>query len=137
MTTTTDSFVDPLDWVLSPWTFYVRTSGELLWASGAVPLLGLRDRSKLPLENAISGFDAAGMTEQVLTGSEGDWTTAVSSTCDGWTTTGASVRPGNPLVVTNPTFLRRAQPTSSGDLTECPGLPLVRSSTANFYSVEQ
>jgi len=136
-TTTANSFVDPLDWVLQPWTFYVRPSGELIWATGAVPLLGVRDGATQPLENAVSGFDAAGTSEQVLTGLEGDWTTAVSSTCDGWTSTAASVRPGNPLVVTNPAFLRGAQSTSCEGLTVCPGFPLVCSSFTNFYCAEQ
>lgn len=135
-TTTANTSVDPLDWVLSPWTFYVRTSGEPIWTTGSVPLLGVRDGATQPLENSVYGIDVSG-SEWALTGLEGDWTTAVSANCDGWTSTGASVRAGNPLAVANPAFLRGNQSTSCAGLTNCPGFPALCTSAAYFYCVEQ
>ena len=135
-TTSPNEVVDPLDWVLAPWTFYVRTSGELIWSTGSTPLLGLRDGETLPLENSVLALDLSGW-DWVLTGLEGDWTTAVSSSCDGWTSTAASVRPGDPLSVQSPSFLRTAGTVSCQGLTSCPGLPTPCMGTTSFYCVEQ
>jgi hypothetical protein len=136
-TTSAYEVVDPVDWVLSPWTFYTRSSGDLIWATDAVALLGVRDGAAQDLENSVYFLDAAGTDEQVVTGLEGDWTTAVSSTCDGWSSTTASLRPGNPVETSHPQFLRQGQTTSCADLTVCPGFPQVCSSVTNFYCVEQ
>lgn len=135
-TSSANAVVDPVDWVLTPWTFYVRASGDLIWATDAVPLLGVRDGASVPLENPVYEFDILG-PQWVLTGMEADWTTAVSSNCDGFSSAAASVRPGDPLSASNPAFLRGNQSVPCDTLTVCPGFPQVCSSTTNFYCVEQ
>ena len=133
-TTSPNEVVDPLDWVLAPWTFYVRPSGETIWRTDSVALLGVRDGQAEFLENAVG---SGGSPADVVTGLNADWTTANSSDCDGWTSTTATYRPGNANSPSNPNFIRGGQVADCDELTVCPGPPIACFPYTNMYCVEQ
>lgn len=128
---------DPIDWVLSPWTFYVRPSGDLVWATDETALLGVRDGAPQALESPIVVDMFSPLEYRVLTGLSENWVTAVSLTCDGWTSSAASVRPGNSTEASYPDFIRGPVNISCSDMTDCPGFPQTCNSSTGFYCVEQ
>lgn len=85
---------DPIDWVLQPFTGYVDGAGELVWMTDGSALLGVRDGEPASLEKGITNNSAA----RIITGINQDWTTAITTTCDGWSSSSdaLSVSVGNP-----------------------------------------
>lgn len=73
--------------MLSKYTFYYNAANELIWTTGNVALLGVRDGSRKNLYADVfvttGSYPWAGFTP--------DWTTQVNAdsklenTCDGWT----------------------------------------------------
>jgi hypothetical protein len=77
-----------VDWVLRPYTAYVRPDAELIWITDENPLLGVRDLGPIPLENPISpecpdGFGC--VLGRVVTGIGSSWLTSADNNCDDWT----------------------------------------------------
>lgn len=77
-----------IDWVLRPWTRYLRDDGELVWITDETALLGVRDGAPQPLLVPI--VEQSG--SRAPTGLQGNWVTELNSDCNNWTTnsTGAS-----------------------------------------------
>ncbi len=75
-----------IDWVLSPWTRYVRPDGALVWVTDASALLGVEDGDAAPLlapirESAIG----------VRTGLRANWVTETTDNCSNWTSDSAGL----------------------------------------------
>jgi hypothetical protein len=87
-TTTPYESVGAIDWVLQPYTAYVRSNGNLVWITDETALLGVRDGQSEPLVNPMYDPCPMGQTCFFLpkvTGLDDDWTTSVDDTCNGWT----------------------------------------------------
>ena len=78
-TTIPNQVVNPLDWVVQPYTYYVNENEVPVWLTDDVALLGVRDGKFVGLEKSISG-----MTLTIFTGLKADWTTLVDENCEGW-----------------------------------------------------
>ncbi len=74
-----------IDWVLRPWTRYVREDGELVWVTDTSALLGVRDGAPQDLVNPI---DATGTTAFAVTGLRATWVANTTDDCNGWTSNG-------------------------------------------------
>ncbi|MEM6290992.1 MAG: DUF1554 domain-containing protein [Myxococcota bacterium] len=83
-----NAVVDPIDWVLHPFTAYQNAAGEVLWVTDMVPLLGSRDGLPTPLLHSIVPFDRN--PPGVLTGMNSDWTSPPQADCEGWTSASAN-----------------------------------------------
>ena len=83
-----------VDWVLTPWTRYLRDDGELVWITDASALLGVRDGLPEPLLVPI----ASQLAPRAYTGLRGTWLAELNSDCVNWTTnsSGASHYAGQP-----------------------------------------
>ena len=79
-----------IDWPLRPYTAYVNNTGDLIWMTDDVPLLGVRDGEGQPLENPVI-FVGNCQTRGVLTGLNDDWTNALDNTCNGWSSTSSDL----------------------------------------------
>jgi len=68
-----------LDWVLNPYTRYVNSSGDLIWTTDSVALLGVRDGKSASLVGPIrpGGYALA------WAGVEADWTSSAAN-CEQW-----------------------------------------------------
>lgn len=84
-TTTANQSVSPLDWVLTPYTAYTNSEGEVVWITDDVPLLGIRSGSFQSLEATIATAGAP-----IITGMNADWTTLTANSCNGWFSTSSS-----------------------------------------------
>lgn len=89
-----------VDWVLQPYTAYVRGDGSLIWITDANPLLGVRDLQPMPLEQSISPQCPQGnvcLQGRVITGLTSSWVTAANDNCENWTdgTESATTRRGS------------------------------------------
>jgi hypothetical protein len=78
---------DPQDWVIHKYTHYYNVSGQLLWRTDEIPLLGVHDGKR---ENIYAdAFQGGG--SYPWTGWAADWTTLpedptkFQGTCQGWT----------------------------------------------------
>lgn len=116
--------VDPLDWVLEPYTAYVNANGALLWVTDEVALLGVRTGSAQPLLAPIVPF--ADNPPGCVTGMNPDWTAPASADCMGWSTVESSENHniGIPWVLDQGSFL------NNGGLTPC-------NLSAHVYCVQQ
>jgi hypothetical protein len=80
------------DWVLHKYTHYFNESGQLVWRTDDVALLGVRDGKWMSIYAAA--YDATS-GNYAWSGWNDDWTTVTSDdsnsrgTCNGWTTGGA------------------------------------------------
>ena len=112
-TTVGNSVVDPLDWVLEPYTAYLNSNGALLWVTDEVALLGVRDGTAQPLLAPIVAFEAN--PPGCITGMNADWTAPASANCQDWSTADASEdhNVGIPWVQELGSFL------NNGGLTPC------------------
>lgn len=83
-----------VDWVLTPWTRYLRDDGELVWITDASALLGVRDGAPEPLLTPI----ASQLATSAYTGLQPTWLAELNSDCFNWTTnsSGASHFAGEP-----------------------------------------
>jgi hypothetical protein len=124
------AFVGSTDWVVQPYTAYVRESdGALIWITDDVPLLGVRGGAQVPLDAAIldpsCGQFCVAFRE--ITGLDTDWTSAASDTCSLWTSASAanSATTGNPY--TQSQFLDNGQSYPCDDL----------NGVSQMYCVEQ
>lgn len=101
-TTVAFDSVGATDWVLTPYTAYVRPDGTLVWITDDVPLLGVRAGAPQPLVNSVvdpnCGQFCFALRE--VTGLATDWTTKVTETCSLWTSAsaGATAAVGNPYL---------------------------------------
>ncbi len=75
--------VDPIDWVLEPFTAYVNAGDELVWVTDDVPLLGVRRGVSASLVAPI--LPLSGNPPGVLTGMTHAWTSPPQADCNGWT----------------------------------------------------
>ncbi len=92
-TTVPNESVDPIDWVLSPYTAYARPDGTLLWITDDVPLLGVRDAAPQPLLNSIvPQCPGVCVNHATVTGMNADWTTPAPLDCEGWSSGSSGVR---------------------------------------------
>lgn len=77
-----------IDWVLEPYTAYVRENGLLLWITDDVPLLGVRDGGQLSLLASVVNECPEGficLEGRAITGLETGWTTSTVDDCESWT----------------------------------------------------
>lgn len=83
-----------VDWVLTPWTRYLRDDGELVWITDESALLGIRDGVPEPLLVPI----ASQLATSAYTGLQANWLAELNSDCVNWTTnsSGASHFGGEP-----------------------------------------
>ena len=90
-----------LDWVLQPYTAYVRFDGELVWITDESALLGVREGASQPLETPL--FEAGSASTRFITGMSDDWTSINSDNCNGWTSSSPSydAHYGNPSSATD------------------------------------
>lgn len=80
---------DPVDWVLQPYTAYRRPQDdEIVWITDETPLLGVRAGTPESLENPVF---TGNVLVQVISGMHQDWTTAMTSICDGWTSSSGAL----------------------------------------------
>ena len=130
---------DPIDWVLHPWTVYVRPDGVRVWATDETALLGVRDGTPMALEASIAAPSEA-FGYQSPSGLSEDWTTAAGGNCDGWSSTAATVRYGRPDSADYPDYLRVAGTGSCDFMSQCvflPGQPGYCARWSVFACVEQ
>ena len=79
---------DPLNWVIAKYTHYYNASGQLIWRTDDLPLLGVRDGMRLNLY--ADAFDGSS-GNYAWSGFAADWTTLADSasastgTCRSWT----------------------------------------------------
>lgn len=93
-----------IDWVLQPFTAYANGDGEVLWVTGRVPQLGVRDGAQHPLLAAVTpastGTSTVMSDRPVVTGLAEGWLTSMHATaedsCAGWSmnTAGYKARAG-------------------------------------------
>ncbi len=83
-----NAVVDPIDWVLHPFTAYENAAGEVLWVTDTVPLLGVRNGVSASLVHSIVPFE--GNPPGVLTGMNNDWTSPPQADCAGWSSDSAN-----------------------------------------------
>jgi hypothetical protein len=77
-----------VDWVLAPYTaYYAGVSGDHVWTTDDVALLGVRDGSLVDLGPARAGFSSLPSDRAFWTGLASDWT--AGDTCQGWTSSSA------------------------------------------------
>jgi hypothetical protein len=91
-----------VDWVLGPYTRYVNSVGDLIWATDEVRLLGVRNGRAAALQNPIQ----PGNADWAWGGFNDDWT-ASTDNCTNWTSSdgaghGQSVRLDLTSVSTTP-----------------------------------
>jgi len=80
-TTMPNAAAGSVDWVVHPWTIYLNASGQLIWQTRTVPLLGVDATGTFTaLLNPIATGGGA------LTGLAQDWTTLQQNDCSGWGT---------------------------------------------------
>lgn len=85
-----------IDWVLAPYTAYVRPDGTLIWITDSVPLLGVRDGGQEDLLASILPVCANCFAELAPTGIAPGWTTdndAPDAPCDQWSSAGSEPIP--------------------------------------------
>lgn len=80
-TTVGNELVNPVDWVVQPYTYYYNAQSNPVWLTDDVPLLGVRNAAFVGLENPVRPL----ITGVSLTGLRADWTTLPSDNCNGWT----------------------------------------------------
>jgi hypothetical protein len=119
-TTIANEVKNPVDWVISPYTYYYNAQSNPVWLTDAVALLGVRNGKFIGLENSVTIF-----TEHSISGLAADWTTLGANNCNGWTSvaTGANQSAGWAFA-TDISFIVDV------DLSSC-------SSAALLYCVEQ
>ncbi len=78
-TTMPNASVDPVDWVIKPWTQYKNAADQVIWQTREVPLLGVAGGAFTTLMSPISA--ASGTT---LTGLAQNWTTLAANNCANW-----------------------------------------------------
>ncbi|MEM6295965.1 MAG: DUF1554 domain-containing protein [Myxococcota bacterium] len=100
-----------MDWVLTPWTRYLRDDGELIWVTDESALLGVRDGNPEPLLQPI----ATQLVTTVYTGLRGNWLAELNDDCVNWSTnsSGASHYAGQPDELTSALFLAGTTPAIS------------------------
>ena len=115
-----------IDWVLTPWTRYLRDDGGLIWVTDESALLGVRDGAPEPILMPI----ATQFSTFAVTGLRGTWLTELNQDCSNWTTnsSGASQYRGIIDELTSDLFLAGNTPEFS---------PGNCSSSALVYCVEQ
>lgn len=111
---------DGVDWVLQPYTAYVRPfDGEVIWITDDVPLLGVRDGESQALDVSIGGVCPGrgefGIEGRIMTGLNADWTTSAFDTCDGWTTESSDEDMRRGLACSTTTYLYDPEWTSDCD----------------------
>jgi hypothetical protein len=79
-TTVGNQVTNPVDWVLTPYTYYYNEDSNPIWLTDAVALLGVRNGAFTELENPVR----PDVTENSLSGLNGDWTTLGTDNCNGW-----------------------------------------------------
>lgn len=80
-TTIGNKVMNPIDWVLTPYTYYYNAQSNPVWLTDGVALLGVRNGTFVGLENPVR----PNVTTNSLTGLTADWTTLGSDNCNGWT----------------------------------------------------
>lgn len=139
-TTTAFEVDSPIDWVLQPWTVYVRDfDGAPIWATDETALLGVRDGAPQDLDGPFAVEDEQ-YNYQLPSGLSSDWTTAVSGNCEGWSQSSGSVRFGDPTSLQFPDYLVAPGTAGCDDMHDCvlpPGGPLYCSRWSAFACVEQ
>lgn len=112
-TSAPNAVVDPVDWVLEPYTAYLNATGALVWVTDDVPLLGVRGGVSEPLLAPIVPFEDN--PPGCITGMNADWTAPATADCQGWSTADASEdhNVGIPWVQDLGSFL------NNGGLTPC------------------
>ena len=97
-----------IDWVLTPWTRYVRDDGELVWTTDEIALLGVRDGKPQPVLVPI----ASQVVQRAATGLRGNWVTELNADCNNWTSnsSGASQYMGDPEELSSELFLAGITP---------------------------
>lgn len=119
-TTSANEFKNPVDWVITPYTYYYNDKSNPLWLTDAVPLLGVRNGTFMGLENPVSGI-----SDWSMSGLAADWTTSGVHNCGGWSNPGmVDDMSVGWLFATDITFILDAT------LASC-------SSSASLYCVEQ
>jgi hypothetical protein len=73
--------IEPIDWAIQPYTYYVNASDSLVWITRDVPLLGVENGQFVGLEGAL-----VKVTECFASNMNIDGTTMTADNCDGWTT---------------------------------------------------
>lgn len=114
--------VNPVDWVIRPYTYYYTKDEKPIWLTDAVPLLGVRNGMFASLENPISSTN----TFVILTGLNADYTTLSADNCGDWSSVSTSdvKRYGRPATQ-DINFMH------ADDTVEC------GTYTVSFYCVEQ
>jgi hypothetical protein len=69
-TTSANEVKNPIDWVISPYTYYYNSQSNPLWLTDSVALLGVRNGTFLALENPVSII-----SDVSVSGLAADWTT--------------------------------------------------------------
>lgn len=85
-TTMANASVDPVDWVIKPWTQYRNATDQVIWQTREVPLLGVVGGAFTALMNPISATSGS-----TLTGLAQNWTTLQQNNCGGWTNATSAV----------------------------------------------
>ena len=86
-----------IDWVLTPWTRYLRGDGELVWVTDGSALLGVEDGGPADLIAPVNGTAYAA---SALTGMRGNWVAYTDNNCFGWTSSAGGARyRGDPYAV--------------------------------------
>ena len=119
-TTVPNQVVDPIDWVLSPYTYYYNDQNQPVWLTDEVALLGVREGAFTALENYIKFTDLV-----FVSGLHGDWT-ATNETCNSWVSTTAAISAAAGLAGAITTDFLEDEPVDA----PC-------STTLNVYCVEQ
>jgi hypothetical protein len=102
--------VSPIDWVLTPYTFYVNAVDNLVWLTRDVALLGVEGGAFVGLANPIGQI-----THVVVSNLNIDGTMLVTDNCNGWTSPYSMFDKhyGFPLS-TDETFLKDTSPNDCG-----------------------
>lgn len=131
---------DGTDWVLHPWTYYVNFSGEVVWATDATALLGVRSGVQEDLGAAIVSESSQTLFDfQILTGLNPDWTTSNANTCNGWTSSSetAMARFGEADTTDMPDMIHSFLGNCSDWSTSTNPPVVIWTDATGFYCVEQ
>lgn len=112
-----------IDWVLSPWTRYLRGDGDLVWVTDASGLLGVENGMPASLLAPINGTTYIASS---VTGMRQNWVAYTDNNCFGWASSGSGAHyRGDPYAV-------------SGDFLDDENLvPNSCASSSLVYCVEQ
>jgi Protein of unknown function (DUF1554) len=75
---------DGIDWVLQPYTAYVREDGTLIWITDEVALLGVRDGAQVMLLDSILACDGQCEDLHAVSGIDDGWVRLTSGACQGF-----------------------------------------------------